>query len=148
MWALLLFSFLLTLVSSENISPGQLTRKGRKRSGGVSAVTCQICKGTWLPLLRLSFQKYVEMPVDRCNEMWSALLGISSKPVLFLVSDSHYSVPGKLTTAVHSGRAQVSVMCMLIRTEELKSAGISEAWVLASFPAFVPSVVVVGCQWE
>lgn len=101
----------------------------------VSAVTCQICKGTWLPLLSLALQKYIEMPVDRCSEMWFAL-GISSKPVLFLVSDSHYSVPGKLTTAVHSGRAQMSFMCMLTRKEELKSADISKAWVLASFPAF------------
>lgn len=37
---------------------------------------------------------------------------------------------------------------MLTRTEEPKSASVSEAWVSSIFAAFVPSVVALGSQWE
>lgn len=38
-------------------------------------------------------------------------------------------------------------MCVLTMTVEMKSAGISEAWGSASFPASIPSEAV-GCWWE
>lgn len=55
--------------------------------------------------------------------------------------------PRETDHAVRSGRERWSFMCVLTVTVEMKSAGISEAWGSASFPASIPSEAV-GCWWE
>lgn len=111
----------------------------------------QIGEGTWLPLLRLSFQKYTEMPVDRCSKVsvlaFLLLLGISMKVVLFFIRDSNYKVSQRNWPQLCVlEEARWSFMFMLSGTVELKSASIAEAWVSASFPAPIPPKAA-GCQW-
>lgn len=109
---------------------------------------CQICKGTWLPLLRLSLQKLIVVPVDRLqNVVWTclpALLRISLELVHFLVDDSHYEASRRTWLPLAFWRVQWSLLC----TDRLRweSAGISEAWGSASIPA--SAYIVLCCHWR
>lgn len=75
------FTFCSLWCPSGSITPGQLTRKGRKHSEGSQLSSVRCARELAAPAQAVTLE-YIEMPVDRCKEMWSALLGISSKPVL------------------------------------------------------------------
>lgn len=90
----------------------------------------QICKETWLPLLRLSLQKHIVVPVDRLSKMWSGPAFLLFLEYLWSLSFS-WSVTLTTKCPRESGycsafwRVQWSLMC----TDGLRweSASISEA---------------------